>query len=169
MSSNLQFIKEVKGVNVSNLEIPDCFSADYDIYKVVLQNINGANNDLYTRVINDSGTEISSGTKYHYANHEINDTGSFGSNKNVDFNEFRGVGFQSHSGSGTVAYFYNPYVSSSYTYVTSQTASLYSSATAMRAGKSIGVYKNADTIAGFKIHAVSNVFYWIKVQVYGVK
>jgi len=169
MSTNLQFIKEVKGVNVSNLEVLNCFSADYDIYKVILQNINGANNDLYTRVINNSGTEISSGSKYHYANHEINDSGSFGANKNASFNEYRGMGYQSHSGSGTVAYFYNPYVSSSYTYITSQTSSLYSSATAMRAGKSMGVYKNEDIITGFKIHAVSNVFYWIKVQVYGVE
>ena len=87
MSTNLQFIKSASATSVSSLQITDCFNANYDVYKVVIDNDNGSNNDLYIRVINDSGTVISSGSKYDYANLELNASGSFGENNNTGFNE----------------------------------------------------------------------------------
>jgi len=168
MATNLQFIKSASATDVSSLQITDCFNANYDVYQVVLDNDNSGNNDLYIRVINNSGTVISTGSKYDYANLEMNSNASFGENKNTDFNEFRGIGYQALAGSATVAYFYNPYDSSSYTFATSQTASFYQSGQ-MRGGKSIGVYHNADTITGLEINEVSSDFTYIKVSVYGVK
>ena len=168
MATNLQFIKEASAIDVSSIQITDCFSSSYDVYQVLINNDNGSNNDLYIRVINDSGTVISSGSKYDYANLELNSNASFGTNKNTDFNEFRGIGYQALTGAATVAYFYNPYDSSSYTFATSQTASFYQSGQ-MRGGKSIGVYHNADTITGLEINEVSSDFTYINVKVYGVK
>tara|TARA_B100001250_G_C19498872_1_gene656507 strand:+ start:173 stop:682 length:510 start_codon:yes stop_codon:yes gene_type:complete len=168
MSTNLQFIKSASATSVSSLQITDCFNTNYDVYQVVLDNDNSGNNDLYIRVINNSGTVISTGSKYDYANLEMNSNTSFGENKNTDFNEFRGIGFQALYGASTVATFYNPYNSSSYTFVTSQTASYYNSGQ-MRGGKSIGVYHNADTITGLEINEVSSDFTYINVSVYGVK
>ena len=168
MATNLQFIKEASAKDVSSIQITDCFSSSYDVYQVLINNDNGSNNDLYIRVINDSGTVISSGSKYDYANLELNSNASFGTNKNTDFNEFRGIGYQALDGAATVAYFYNPYDSSSYTFATSQTASFYQSGQ-MRGGKSIGVYHNADTITGLEINEVSSDFTYINVKVYGVK
>jgi len=76
MATNLQFIKSASATSVSSLQITNCFNANYDVYKVVIDNDNGSNNDLFIRVINDSGTVISSGSKYDYANLELNAGGS---------------------------------------------------------------------------------------------
>ena len=168
MASNLQFIKSASAVDVSSIQITDCFTSAYDVYQVIFTNDNASNNDLYVRVINDSGTVISTGSKYDYANLEMNSDASFGQNKNENFNEFRGIGFQALAGAGTVATFYAPYDSNSYTFATSETSSFYQSGQ-MRGGKSIGIYKNADTITGLEINEVASDFAYIKVQVYGVK
>ena len=167
MATNLEFIKSASATSVGLLQITDCFNANYDVYKVVIDNDNGSNNDLYIRVINDSGTVISSGSKYDYANLELNQSGSFGQNKNTGYQEFRGIGYQATTGNVTVAYFYNPYNSSSHTFAMSQSTSMYT--TSLRGGKSIGVYKNADTITGLEINEVNSDFTYINVSVYGVK
>ena len=64
-------------------------------------------------------------------------------------------------------YFYNPHTCSSHTFAMSQSTSMYT--TSLRGGKSIGVYKNADTITGLEINEVNSDFTYINVSVYGVK
>ena len=167
MAGSLEFIKSASGTSVSSLSITDVFSSDYDVYKVVIDNDNGTNSDLLARVINDSGTVISTGSKYDYAVLEMNSSASFSDFKNTSENEFRGIGFQATTGNGTVAYFYNPHNSSSYTFSMSQSSSMYT--TNMRGGKSIGVYKNADTITGLQIIKNNSDFSYINISVYGVK
>jgi len=167
MATNLQFIKSASATSVDSLQITDCFSADYDVYKVVIDSDNSSNADMYTRVINNSGTVISTGSKYDFASHELNASGSFGIYKNTGVNQLEGIGFTSTTGNVTVAYFYNPYNSSSYTFAISQSSSMYT--TNMRGGKSIGVYKNADTITGLEIRDNSTDYSYINVSVYGVK
>jgi len=166
--ANLEFIKSASATAVSTLQITDCFNANYDVYQVVIDNDNAGNNDLYIRVINNSGTVISSGSKYDYANLELNAYGTFAQNNNAGFNEFRGIGFQALFGASTVATFFEPHNSSSFTFASSQTASYYNSGQ-FRGGKSIGVYKNADIITGLEINAPSSAFSYIKITVYGVK
>lgn len=164
---NLEFIKSASATSVAFLQITDCFSADYDVYQVVLDSDNSSNADLYTRVINDSGTVISTGSKYDFANLELNASGSFGVYKNAGVNQFEGIGFTSTTGNSTVAYFYNPHNSSSYTFAMSQSSSMYT--TNMRGGKSIGVYKNADTITGLEFRNNGTDFSYINISVFGVK
>ena len=48
-----------------------------------------------------------------------------------------------------------------------QSSSMYT--TNMRGGKSIGVYKNADTITGLEFRQNSTDFSYINITVYGVK
>ena len=167
MSTNLQFIKSASATSVDSLQITDCFSADYDVYKVVIDSDNSSNADMYTRVINNSGTVISTGTKYDFANLEMNSASGFSDYKNTGVNQFEGIGFTSTTGNSTVAYFYNPHNSSSYTFAMSQSSSMYT--TNMRGGKSIGVYKNADTITGLEIRDNSTDYAYINISVYGVK
>lgn len=166
--ANLEFIKSASATAVDSLQITDCFSATYDVYQVVIDNDNSSNADLYTRVINDSGTVISSGSKYDFANLEMNSNTSFGKYKNTGANQFEGIGFTALFGSSAVATFYNPHNSSSYTFASSQTSAYYNSGQ-MRGGKSIGVYKNADTITGLEIRHNGSAFSYIKIAVYGVK
>ena len=78
MATELQFIKSASATSVTAIQITDCFSADYDVYKVVIDSDNASNADLYTRVINDSGTVISTGSKYDFASLELNAGSSFG-------------------------------------------------------------------------------------------
>jgi len=167
MATNLQFIKSASATSVSFLQITDCFNANYDVYQVHIDSDNSNNADLYTRVINDSGTVISSGSKYDFASHELNASGSFGEYRNTGANQFEGIGFTSTTGNSTVAYFYNPHNSSSYTFSMSESSSMYT--TTLRGGKSIGVYKNADTITGLEIRDNGTDFAYINVSVYGVK
>ena len=167
MATELQFIKSASATSVAFLQITDCFSADYDVYKVVIDSDNSSNADMYTRVINDSGTVISTGSKYDFASLELNPASSFGEYRNTGANQFEGIGFTSTTGNSTVAYFYNPHNSSSYTFAMSQSSSMYT--TNMRGGKSIGVYKNADTITGLEFRHNSTDFSYINITVYGVK
>ena len=167
MATELQFIKSASGTSVSSLSVTDCFSADYDVYQVVLDSDNSSNADMYTRVINNSGTVISTGSKYDFASLELNASGSFGVYKNAGVNQFEGIGFTSTTGNSTVAYFYNPHNSSSYTFAMSQSSSMYT--TNMRGGKSIGVYQNEDTITGLEFRNNGTDFSYINVSVYGVK
>ena len=168
MATNLEFIKSASAISVDSLQITDCFNANYDVYQVLIDSDNSSNADLYTRVINDSGTVISSGSKYDFANLEMNSNTGFGVYNNTGVNQFEGIGFTSLYGSSVVATFYNPYDSSSYTFARSQTAAYYNSGQ-MRGGKSIGVYKNADTITGLEIRDNSTDFTYINIKVYGVK
>ena len=168
MSTNLQFIKSASATSVDSLQITDCFNANYDVYQVVIDSDNSSNADLYIRVINNSGTVISSGSKYDFANLEMNSNTSFSEYKNTGANQFEGIGFTSLFGSSAVATFYNPHNSSSYTFASSQTSAYYNSGQ-LRGGKSIGVYKNADTITGLEIRDNSTDFTYINVSVYGVK
>ena len=168
MATNLQFIKSASATSVAFLQITDCFNADYDVYKVLLDSDNASNADLYTRVINNSGTVISTGSKYEFASYELNVSGNFGVYKNTGVNQFEGIGFTALTGNVTVAYFYNPHNSSSYTFAMSQSSSFYAS-NYMRGGKAIGVYKNADTITGLEFRQNSTDFSYINVSVYGVK
>ena len=167
MATSLEFIKSASATSVSSLQITDCFNADYDVYKVVIDSDNSDNADLYTRVINDSGTVISTGSKYDFASLELNAGSSFGNYRNAGSNQFEGIGFTSTTGNSTVAYFYNPHNSSSYTFALSQSSSMYT--TNMRGGKSIGVYTNADTITGLQISDNGTDFAYINISVYGVK
>ena len=167
MSTELQFIKSASATGVSALQITNCFSAEYDVYQVHIDSDNSDNADAYTRVINDSGTVISTGTKYDFASHELNASGSFGEYRDTGANQFEGIGFTSTTGNSTVAYFYNPHNSSSYTFAMSQSSSMYT--TTLRGGKSIGVYKNADTITGLEFRQNRTDFSYINVSVYGVK
>ena len=167
MAGSLEFIKSKSATSVSSLSITDCFSSDYDVYKVLLDSDNASNADLYTRVINDSGTVISTGSKYDFASLELNASSSFGQYKNTGANQFEGIGFTSTTGNSTVAYFYNPHNSSSYTFAMAQSSSMYT--TTLRGGKSIGVYKDADTITGLEFRQNRTDFSYINVSVYGVK
>jgi len=41
MATNLEFIKSETGTSVTSLSVTDCFSADYDVYQVLISKLNG--------------------------------------------------------------------------------------------------------------------------------
>ena len=154
--SNLRLINETTTTVTNLINITDVFSADFDIYKIVIsglnQDTNVANEINGIRFINSSGSVISS-SDYDYAVLEMKSAGSYFDNKSTTASAiFMGqradqVGDGSNS---TVFYVFNPF-SLSYTFTISQSASFDGSENNIN-GKGIGVLHQTNSITGFQIY-----------------
>ena len=68
--SALRLINETSGSSVSSLNVTDVFNSDFDIYKIVINNLDQtATNYLEARLINQSGSVVSS-ANYNFASQE---------------------------------------------------------------------------------------------------
>jgi len=164
---NLEFIKSGSGTSVSDLSITDCFSAKYNVYQVVINNIEfGASADMKYRLINASG--VVSSANYDSAVLLQRSYGAFGDNNTVNGTEFRSVGFTDYSdkGVGTVITIFNPFNSSSYSFAQWQNAGASTIGTPVRKG--IGVLKVAESHTGINFTASSTILA-VGARVYGVK
>jgi len=153
--SNLRLINETTlSSSVSTLSVTDVFSADYDIYKIT-SDVAGQYGLL--KFINSAGSVMSDATY---------DTARLNLKLNTTFSETKIVGtdvgiyaFTESGGSGwggNVLYIFNPYSSSSYTFVTAQTIDINTS-TAHRIAKTIGVHRNTSSMGGFQLNALASV------------
>ena len=152
--SNLRLINETTFSSVNTVNVTDVFSADYDIYKIT-SDVAGQYGLL--KFINSAGSVMSDGAY---------DTARLNLKLNTTFSETRIVGtdvgiyaFTESSGSGTggnVLYIFNPFSSSSYTFVIAQTIDINTSS-AHRIAKTIGVHKNNSSMGGFQLNALASV------------
>jgi len=170
MATNLQFIKSASGSSVSSLSVTDCFSADYDVYYVSISKADFTGN-AYTQIrfLDSSGSLINQ-TEYDYATLDMY--------ANASFAQLRGTSQTSipnfalaQSGSadfgGISMYIYNPFDSSSYTFVTIQSSSFSSYG---RGSKHIGVHKSAEQLSGIQMNRSDGATMDnLTVNVYGVK
>ena len=166
----LEFIKLASGSGVSSLSVTDCFSADYDIYKVVVaKSLNSAEVNLDIRFI-DSGGSIIADSEYDYATLQLNSTSSFGERRstgNTKISRLIAYGGDEQKTGGTgYAYVFNPYNSSSYTYTTGASQSI--SGTTFAGDKQIGVHVSAEQITGIALIPSSGTTTLI-INVYGLK
>tara|TARA_Y100000361_G_scaffold56091_1_gene48949 strand:+ start:2011 stop:2544 length:534 start_codon:yes stop_codon:yes gene_type:complete len=151
--SNLRLINETTTTaGVQTVNITDVFSSDFDIYKIVGA-VNLANNSTATgfnlRLINSSGTVISSG--YEYAQLALKGETSFNENRGGSETRFWNVfGALDDSGqsAGNVAYVFNPFSSSSYTFCLWSSSSKPSGN--YRMYKGIGNLYQLSSITGFQ-------------------
>jgi hypothetical protein len=169
MATNLQFIKEASGSGVTTLAVTDCFSAAYDVYFLTVTKADFASNAyVWTRFIDSSGSLINQ-TEYDYASLDMY--------ANASFSELRGTGQSSipnlalsQSGTadfgGITMYIYNPYDSSSYTFVTAQSSTFSSYG---RGSKLIGVHKSAEQLSGIELNRSAGDAFDMEIKVYGVK
>jgi hypothetical protein len=152
--SNLRLINETEITSsVESINITNVFSADFDIYKITITDISTTGTDptgLDLRFINTSGSVITASNyddvflsmKGETTFSEIRET-------NADsFDNFFGIPDQSPEGIGSVAYIFNPYSSSSYTFGISQSSSR---TTNFRSYKNIGVLKQTASMSGFQV------------------
>ena len=171
MASNLEFITSKSGSSVSTLSIENCFSDKYDIYKVVIDNIDFVSADLKFRFINASGVVSSSNydsavlLQRAYGNDALNQTN--------DGTEFRSIGFYDQSsgvnegkGGATVINIFNPFNSSSYTFANWQNAGVSSLGTPARKG--VGVLTVSESHTGINFNASATILA-VKASIYGVK
>ena len=173
MATNLEFIKSASGTSVSSLSVSDCFSADYDVYYLSISKLDTTGNSfIYMRLL-DSGGSVISASEYDTAWLDLNSWTSFGELKATSFDK---MGIGSSSGSlttdlgGYSVYIYNPYDSSSYTFINSQSAAVVVAPTSALTGtKNIGVHKSAEQISGINLLLNTGTIDNITANIYGVK
>ena len=173
--SNLRLINETTTTaGVQTVNITDVFSSDFDIYKIVGA-VNLANNSTATgfnlRFINSSGTVIS--TDYDYGQLAMKGEAGFGENSSTSetrlWNVFGALDDGGQS-AGNVAYIFNPYSSSSYTFCLWQSSSKPSGN--LRVYKGIGVLHQTNSITGFQAELNESAGEFAsggKIKVYGLR
>jgi hypothetical protein len=166
--SNLRLLNETTVTSgVSAFSVTDIFSADYDIYKIVIDDVVSANGYWYLRPLNSSGSVITTSM----------DNATLLLRADSSFVEYRGTNAGSwwatsnicySSGNNGVFYIFNPYSSSAYSFMLgSDTGYAWSY---NRTNKNIGVYKNAESITGIQISQQSSgTFTAGKIRTYGLR
>jgi len=180
MAGSLEFIKSDTASTVTSIEIADCFNDKYDVYKIFVTKFKSsvANRYFGCFLLDSSNSQIAT-TTY--------DTASLRLGSYFSFIEDR---FTGETGWYNVAQFdndldksmgleltvFNPYDSSSYTFLQASTINFYSTSGTIGT-KYIGVEKTAQQCNGFRfdvrtysgtnleVNGIDN----ITVKVYGVK
>ena len=170
--SNLRLINETTVTSgVTTVNITDVFSADYDIYKVVVDSLTAnANAYYYTRFINSSGTAITS---------SISDNAALLMRADNSFVEYKGTNTKSVTitsglvtstvgGNNGVFYFFNPYSSSYRSFMLGQESLIYSSNN--RNLKHIGMIDSTASMGGISFfNASSGTFTAGTIRTYGLR
>lgn len=149
--SNLRLLNETTvSTSVSTVNVTDVFTTDFDIYKIVFNGISTAGSTatpLHARLINSSGSVISS-SEYDYAfllmKAETSFTESRATNGTKWDNFFGNPDDNPELVSG-VAYIFNPFSSSSYTFAINQVA-----VETRRWYKMIQVLTELSSVTGFQ-------------------
>ena len=171
MATNLQFIKSASGSSVSSLSVTDCFSDKYDVYKIIVpnyENTTGTNNSQMRLI--DSGSSTITAAEYDNATLILDSATTFsetGTTSNTVIRYFPVTNASYNVGVGTSIYIYNPYDSSSYTFLQWQGTAW--SGTKMYGYKGISVHKSAEQITRFTVFASGGTMDNFDVSVYGVK
>ena len=169
MATNLELIKTVTASGgVTSVSVTDCFNDRYDVYMILVTNVDlNSDTHLYMRLLDSSNTEISA-NEYDNANRQFQASSAFTDAKNTADTEFQYMAsYQNGDGGGTIIYVYNPYDSGSYTFVQRASVS-YGSETL--GYKSIGMHTVAEQCNGVLFtEKVTNSINNVKIDVYGVK
>jgi len=169
MATNLQFIKEVSGTNVTTLSVTDCFGKGYDVYQITLSAESNSTDGYWGLQLIDNSGSIITGSEYDEAVLLMRSYDSFIDNRSSTASMVS-VGYDQDIGASATLYIYNPDDSGSYTFSTFQ-ADGGTSSSQLIGTKGIFVQHTAEVISGihFKMSAGSNDFNYINVSVYGVK
>ena len=173
MATNLQFIKSVSGTSVGTLDVTGIFSANYDVYQITITKMEQTANGWNEMRFLDSGGSVISDSEYDYAVLELKSNTSYSETRTTGANAIETImysGTGSAVAGGLSMYIYNPYDSSSYTFLTMQSNG-FRDGTGQYGSKQISVHKSAEQLSG--VHFISggsgSVFTTLDVSVYGVK
>ena len=172
--SNLRYISTTEITSaVNTLNISDVFTDDFDIYVIEGTGItmtNGGGDYLYGRVINSSGSEITS--NYDYASQYLpSSTTTIAEERLTSRTEWESLNF---IGAGTddigniTMYIFNPTNSSAYTFYTLQGSSFRTPSTINYMWKGIGVQKSTTSITGIQFSAKTGNMDGGKFEIYGL-
>ena len=172
--SNLRLINDTTvSSTVSSTSITDVFTSDFDIYKVVAENIvTSAEAFLELRFINSSGSVITA-SDYDFADLFLKSNTSFVERQYTnqdsiqDFN--LSIGSVSGGAVNTIAYIFNPTNITSYTFVIFQAQSVYDDSGTFGFGqKGVAVLTHTNSITG--LHFVSSTgTHTADFKIYGLR
>ena len=172
--SNLRFINETTvGSSVTSVDVTDVFTSDFEIYKIVVPQMNTVGvsaTDVGMRFINSGGSVISA-SDYDYGNRGLlaysvyQDERSASADSILKF----GQADQEPEGTSIVSYVFNPFSSSAFTYVMHENSYRFGSGAG--GGKGFGVLHQLNSITGFRLYAVSSTrpFTTSKIRTYGIR
>jgi hypothetical protein len=152
--SNLRLINETTvSTSVSEVNVTDVFSADFDIYKITMNNFSTVGTTataLDLRFIKASGSVITASEyDYAYLNMKAETTFQEVRATNQTFIDNFLVSDQSPEGASSVSYIFNPFSSSSYSFVINQSSR--ADAGNFRSQKYISVLTQTASMTGFQL------------------
>jgi len=171
MATNLQFIKkETLTSTANNLQVTNCFSANYDVYKIFMTKVDTSQlANLRMRLINTSGVDSTS--NYDTATQIMRSYTSINEQRLTSQSTWRLISSQSdpsYAGNGIEITMYNPFDSSSYTFHKTNSAG-FLHASGLYSPHGIGVHKVAQSNTGFQMLLSGGNYEVLEVVVYGVK
>lgn len=170
MAGSLEFIKSASGTSVSSLSVTDCFSADYDVYEIIIRNFqSSASTDGNFRFLNSSNAEITS-SNYDFARLNLKSYTSFSEGRAQNQTLIQTGMFTVTSSDGTgqqLIRAFNPFNSSSYSFLLLQGAGI-RVGSGLDGYKNIGLLKSAEQCNGFSISPTTGTIS-LNISVYGVK
>jgi len=176
MAGNLELInKTTVTSSLSNVNVTNVFSANYDVYKIVSSGFSTASTtatESYLRYINSSGSVISAdydfASLYMPADTGFSEIRTDNTGDSTKIHYASGNPDQAPDVAGCVLYIFNPFSSSSYTFNTGQQSSHYSNPRFLTS-KGIGVLKQTTSITGFQFMFPSSNVSSGTLVTYGVK
>jgi len=168
--SNLRLVDETTVTSgVSAFNMTNIFSADYDIYQVVISDVVSTNGYWYLRPINSGGSVVATSTMDN-ARLLQKATTTFGEDNGTTTTSLWHVQSIAYSsGTNCVLYIFNPFDSSSYTFMTGVQVGWFSP-NGSREQQDIGVYKTLESVTGLNISQQSSgTFTAGKVRTYGLR
>ena len=181
MATNLEFIKSVvQSSAVTTFTVTDCFSDKYDVYQILITKTDSSTDNTFLKLnfLDTTDTVIVDST-YDTASLRLNAGGSSGEDRFTSQTGLRNVAqfdATASNSAGINIMVFNPYDSSSFTFITAQSATGIPAAGLMAGTKYTGVLKNAETVTGLRLgytdssgNLTASAIENCTVKVYGVK
>ena len=168
--SNLRLINETTVSSaVSTVSVTDVFSADFDIYKIVGNTNFTGEEYIDIRFINSTGSVVSA-SNYDNAALLMQSSTSYSENRNTGATKAQYLSYagdvEEEAGSFT-SYIFNPFSSSSYTFVLSQGGAKRSANTLILKG--VSVLKQTNSITGFQLLPNTSDVDNANIRTYGLR
>ena len=173
--SNLRLINETTAdTSVSSIIINNIFSADFDIYKIVSTAFitNSTSHDISARFVNSAGSIVTA-SNYDEASLMMRSGANF-LERPTDGTDITQIEFflqqNNAEGGGGVAYVFNPFNSSSYTFMINQNQG-FLVGTYAYGNKQISVLKQTSSITGINLYnnTTSDNFGGGTIKTYGLR
>jgi hypothetical protein len=169
--SALRFISETNVTSaVNNVEIQNCFTDDFDVYKIHVSDMSTdgtTHGTVSLRLMSDSSVLSDSNYDWAYIFFAPNTSSTEERNTNQDkfTNSIATFTDQEPEGNFATFYVYNPTLATSYTFIQGMSGSSY--AGIVRFQKYLGTYTNQSSVNGIRLNAEQNLIKG-NIAIYGL-